>query len=153
MKLRIATPTEIVLEADGVRQVRAEDETGAFGVRPGHADFVTVLPVSVVTWTGASGQESHVLVRRGVFTVRGGHQVAIAAREAWAHDDLDQLAHAALGLLAAGEEAEAERRTADARMHLAAMRQIERLLAAARPERAMPPLARSAPESPSGGTP
>ena len=30
--------------------LRAEDDTGAFGILPGHADFLTVLAVSVVTW-------------------------------------------------------------------------------------------------------
>ncbi|RME98373.1 MAG: F0F1 ATP synthase subunit epsilon [Alphaproteobacteria bacterium] len=138
MRLLVATPTELVLDARKVRHVRAEDETGAFGILPGHADFVTVLPVSVVTWRDEEGVESFVLVRRGVLMVRDGMLVEIAARGAWIHADLEQLGREAVRQLELSEEAEAELRTAETRIHLAAMRQIERLLAASRPGRAMP---------------
>ena len=32
MKLVITTPLSVIVEADGVRGIRAEDETGAFGI-------------------------------------------------------------------------------------------------------------------------
>ena len=41
-------PRVTLVRADGVTAVRAEDESGAFGVLPGHADLMTVLPPSVV---------------------------------------------------------------------------------------------------------
>ena len=50
MRLTVTTPLAIVVEADDVAHLRAEDETGAFGILPGHADFLTALAVSVVTW-------------------------------------------------------------------------------------------------------
>ena len=46
MKLSVATPLALVVEADDVRHLRAEDDTGAFGILPGHADFLTALAVS-----------------------------------------------------------------------------------------------------------
>ncbi len=48
---RSSTPAAILIDADDVRSLRAEDESGAFGVLPGHADLLTVLPPSVVRWT------------------------------------------------------------------------------------------------------
>ena len=57
MRLRIATPTVLVVEAEDVGHVRAEDETGAFGILPGHGDFLTVLATSVLTWRDRSGSE------------------------------------------------------------------------------------------------
>ena len=59
MKLTVTTPLAIVVEADDVVHLRAEDETGAFGILPGHADFLTALAVSVVSWRDASGTEDH----------------------------------------------------------------------------------------------
>jgi len=49
MRLSITTPLSKVIEAEGITYLRAEDETGAFGILPGHADFLTTLTVSVVT--------------------------------------------------------------------------------------------------------
>ena len=43
IQLTITTPTSVAVKADGIAHVRAEDETGAFGILPGHADFVTAL--------------------------------------------------------------------------------------------------------------
>jgi hypothetical protein len=55
MRLVVSTPTAIVVDVDRVRHVRAEDETGAFGIMAGHADFLTVLPISVLTWECSGG--------------------------------------------------------------------------------------------------
>ena len=43
MRLTVTTPLAIVAEADDVAHLRAEDDTGAFGILPGHADFLTAL--------------------------------------------------------------------------------------------------------------
>ena len=55
MRLTIATPLAILLETGDVVHLRAEDETGSFGILAGHADFLTALSVSVVTWRGQRG--------------------------------------------------------------------------------------------------
>ena len=48
MRLLITTPTAVVIDDPNVVAVRAEDESGSFGILNGHADFLTALTVSVV---------------------------------------------------------------------------------------------------------
>ncbi len=127
MRLIVTTPTALVEDVEGVREVRAEDETGAFAIRPGHADFVTVLPVSIVTWRDAA-REGFVAVRRGVLSVRAGKLVEIAARGAYREDQLASLGDAALEELQQADDAEDVSRKSEARLHLATIRQIERML-------------------------
>ena len=50
MRLRIITPLSVVVDEDGVLALRAEDATGSFGILPRHADFLTSLAISVVSW-------------------------------------------------------------------------------------------------------
>src|SRR6516165_11011099 len=91
VKLTITTPLAIAVEADDVMYLRAEDETGAFGILPGHADFLTALSVSVASWRDDRGTERHVAVRGGMLEVRGGSAIAIASPEAVVGDELHQL--------------------------------------------------------------
>ena len=91
MRLLVTTPVSVVIDADDVAHVRAEDETGAFGVLPGHADFITVLAISVITWRDQAGVEHHVAVRGGVLTVRDGDLVEVATREAVGDDGPEAL--------------------------------------------------------------
>lgn len=128
MKLSIATPLGIVVEASDVTHVRAEDETGAFGILPGHANFLTSLTVSVVTWRDA-GRERHVAVRGGVLTVRDGKEVTIVTREAVGEETLAALGDAVLARMRKEEESEEEARLVGTRMEFAVMRQIQRYLA------------------------
>ncbi|WP_170125365.1 F0F1 ATP synthase subunit epsilon [Jannaschia seohaensis] len=128
----MTTPTAIVADVDHVRHIRAEDETGAFGIMAGHADFLTVLPISVVTWDCGGGAEGFVLVRGGILTVHDGTLVEIAARGAFSRDDLASLGRDAIREFERHNEMEDVSRTADSRLHLAKMRQIERVLAAGR---------------------
>ena len=139
MRLVVTTPTAIVADVPDVRHIRAEDETGAFGIMAGHADFLTALPISVVTWDYGDAAEGFVLVRGGILTVHDGALVEIAARGAFSRDDLVLLGRDAIGELERADELEDVSRTSDARLHLATMRQIERVLAAGRGGVAAPP--------------
>lgn len=132
MKLLITTPTATVAAVDGVRHVRAEDETGAFGIMEGHADFLTVLPISVVTWDYGGATEGFALVRGGILTVHHGDLVEIAARGAFSRDELSALGSEAVRELEQDEELEDTSRTSDTRLHLATIRQMQRVLQAAR---------------------
>ena len=132
MKLTVTTPLAIVLDADDIAHVRAEDATGAFGILPHHADFLTALPVSVVSWRNLAGQEHHVAVRGGMLEVSHGDTVAIATREAVASDDLHRLETEVLAAFRHENEAERTARTDAERLYLAAIRRISQLL---RPER------------------
>ena len=89
MRLRIVTPLSVVVDEE-IDSLRAEDASGSFGIRPGHAPFLTALAVSIVSWQNA-GAERFCALRGGVLTVTGGSTIAIATREAVAGDDLATL--------------------------------------------------------------
>ncbi|MGA9341903.1 MAG: F0F1 ATP synthase subunit epsilon [Rhodanobacteraceae bacterium] len=133
MKLSVATPLAIVTESDDVAHLRAEDETGAFGILPGHADFLTVLSLSVVSWRDRKGVEHYLAVRGGMLEVRGGDAITIATREAVADDDLQRLQTDVLASFQRRTEEETRARTDAQRLYLAAIRQIYRFL---KPDRA-----------------
>jgi F-type H+-transporting ATPase subunit epsilon len=132
MRLLVTTPMSVVVDADDVRHVRAEDETGAFGILPGHADFISVLPASVITWRGQGGETHHIAVRGGVLTVCDGNLVEVATREAVGEDTLRALGRAVLERFREEAEAEEESRVSATRLHLAAIRQLQRYVASAR---------------------
>ena len=113
--------------------VRAEDESGSFGILEGHADFLTALTVSVVSWRRTDEVRRFCAVRRGVLSVSRGSLVAIATREALVGDDLDHLEHVVLAEFRDNLEAERMARTATLQLQMKAIRQIVRYL---RPERA-----------------
>jgi F-type H+-transporting ATPase subunit epsilon len=132
MRLLITTPTAVVIDDPAVVAVRAEDESGSFGILYGHADFLTALTISVVSWRRADGARRYCAVRRGVFSVSEGSLVAIATREAVAGDDLDRLEHVVLAGFRDAVEAERAARTASLQLQMNAIRRIVRYL---RPER------------------
>lgn len=127
MKLILTTPLAVVVEADDVRHVRAEDETGAFGVSPRHADLLTVLAVSVLTWQDREGHEHHVAVRGGVLSVREGRLVEVATPEAVLVEggaDLAALERAVLARFRARAETEESAHGSVERLRMAALRRL-----------------------------
>jgi len=128
MKLVVTTPLAIAVDASDVAHLRAEDETGAFGILPGHADFLTALSVSVATWRDRAGSEHHVAVRGGMLQVLGGETITIATREAVVSDDLTRLQTEVLTAFKRETEEEKSARTDAQRLYLAAIRQINRFL-------------------------
>ena len=124
MRLRIVTPLSVVVEEDGVLVVRAEDATGCFGILPHHADFLTNLAISVVSWANPDGIRHYCAVRRGVLSVNGGHNVAVATREAVVGDNLATLDKTVLARFRADIEAERTEHVETTRLQLHAIRQI-----------------------------
>jgi F-type H+-transporting ATPase subunit epsilon len=124
MRLTVTTPTRIVVDERDVVAVRAEDETGSFGVWQRHADFLTALVPSVVSWRDAGGREGYCAVRGGLFSVSDGERIAITTREAVVGDDLAQLEAEVARRFAEAGELEAQARTDSARLHAAAIRRI-----------------------------
>ena len=147
MKLRITLPTAVVAEFDDVLHVRAEDASGAFGILPRHADLLTVLATSVVSWRHANGTEGHCAVRGGVLMVSGGERIAIATREAVVGDDLVHLEFEVLEAFRRKTIEEQSARAGSARLQLAAMRRIFDYLRPEREGRRRPPLGLGAPKS------
>ncbi|MGO8912850.1 MAG: F0F1 ATP synthase subunit epsilon [Bradyrhizobium sp.] len=128
MRLRIVTPLAVVIDEDGVVAVRAEDATGSFGILPHHADFLTSLEISVVSWESSDKTRHYCAVRRGVLSVDGGHEIAVATREAVPGDDLANLDETVLARFRADIETERTEHVESTRLHLNAIRQIMRHL-------------------------
>lgn len=128
MRLRIMTPLDVVVDADGVTAVRAEDASGNFGIRTGHADLLTALAISVVSWTGGDGRTAFCAVKGGVLSVNGGNDINIATRQAVTGDDLQALEGSVLDRFRADLELDRQEHVESARLHLAAIRQIMRHL-------------------------
>ena len=135
MNLTVMTPLAIITKAGNVAHVRAEDDTGAFGILRGHADFLTALAISVVSWRDEGGGEHHIALRGGVLAVSGGETITIATREAVADDDLHRLETEVIADFQRRNEEEVTARTDAQRLYLAAIRQIYRFL---RPDRSGP---------------
>jgi F-type H+-transporting ATPase subunit epsilon len=128
VKLLVTTPTTILLDVADVRLVRAEDSTGAFGIQRGHAELLTVLTVSVLSYRDAAGVERYVAVRGGVLHVHGGSVVEVATSEALAGDDLDVLEKDVVARYRAEADAEAKARMRESRLRLLAIRSIYRIV-------------------------
>lgn len=133
MRLLITTPTAVIVDASDVAAVRAEDESGSFGILQGHADLLTALAVSIVSWRDTIGGLHFCAVRHGVLSVSAGREVAIATREAIPGDDLDSLEKDVLARFREDQDAERAARTHGLQLQMKAIRQIVRYLRPARP--------------------
>jgi len=133
MNLTVTTPLAIITKAENVAHVRAEDDTGAFGILRGHADFLTALAISVVSWRDVRGAEHHIAVRGGMLAVSGGDTITVATREAVADDDLHRLETEVLASFQRRTEEEITARTDAQRLYLTAIRQIYHFLRPDRP--------------------
>jgi F-type H+-transporting ATPase subunit epsilon len=131
MRLSIRTPLAVVMDETDVTYVRAEDETGAFGILEGHADFLTTLAVCVVMWRRGE-QTSQVAVRGGILRVCSGNHVSIATREAVGEQSLASLGRAVLERMRLQVESEEASHLVGTRMEFATIRQIERYVASSR---------------------
>jgi F-type H+-transporting ATPase subunit epsilon len=128
MNLKIVTPLAVEAELTDIVSVRAEDRSGSFVVLPGHADFLTVLTVTVVGWRTRGGETGHIAVRGGILRVEGGERIQIATRQAISGPTLERLGAAVLDELRSEAEAEAKTRTTATRMHMGLMRQLDRYI-------------------------
>ncbi|MCW2249119.1 F-type H+-transporting ATPase subunit epsilon [Azospirillum fermentarium] len=133
MKLTVTTPTAIAVRRDGITHLRAEDPSGAFGILPGHADFLTALTVSVLAWRDGAGREEFCAVRGGVLTVSAGDTIAVATAEAVPGGDLAHLETEVLARFRRTESDEAGARTGAQRLHWTAVRHMLGYLRAGRP--------------------
>jgi F-type H+-transporting ATPase subunit epsilon len=114
----------VVIDDESVLALRAEDESGSFGILPGHADFLTALPVSVITWTGSGHARRYCALRGGLLTVTGGTDIAIATREAVVGTDLATLDQTVLIHFRADIDSERAEHFQATRLQLDAIRQI-----------------------------
>jgi F-type H+-transporting ATPase subunit epsilon len=122
MRLRIVTPLSVVV-AEDTDSLRAEDASGSFGIRPGHAPFLTALTISILSWKN-SGVERFCALRGGVLTVTGGTTVAIATREAVAGNDLATLDAEVLARFQSDADEERVEHVETMRLQMNAIRQM-----------------------------
>ncbi|MGC2204044.1 MAG: F0F1 ATP synthase subunit epsilon [Stellaceae bacterium] len=144
LHLTVTTPGQILVNSGDVAAVRAEDESGSFGILPGHADLLTVLVPSVVRWRTTDGSAHFCAVRGGVFAVSAGRNVAVATREGVVGDSLEDLEAKVRTVRAQQLEADRKARVEQVRLHALAVRQLLRYLRpnpapAAAVEREAPP--------------
>jgi len=124
MRLVISTPTAVVADVADVTAVRAEDESGSFGILEGHADFLTVVSISILRWRQADGSTRYCAHRRGVLSVSAGRDIRLAVREAVLGEDLEQLESAVLSRFRETAEQEQSARAASLRLQMTAIRRI-----------------------------
>ena len=117
----MTTPAQILVDTGDVAAVRAEDETGSFGILPGHADLLTVLVPSVVRWRTTDGAARFCAVHGGVFTVTAGRNVAVACREGVLGDSLEDLEARVRSVRAQQLEADRKARVEQVRLPRAAV--------------------------------
>jgi F-type H+-transporting ATPase subunit epsilon len=126
--LTVSTPASILVDAEAIVSLRTEDESGRFGIRPGHADFLTVLTPSVLRWRGADNVERFCAVEEGVLRVSEGIRVSIACRNGVLGDSLTALEARIEAARAARLDATRNARVEQTRMHAQAVRQLLRYL-------------------------
>ncbi len=122
MRLKIVTPSEIVVDVDA-RRIVAAAPNGAFGVLPRHADYVSQLKPGVLTYETAAGVERYVGVYGGTL-VKCGDEVLISARDAVESDQLDRLQARIRKSVDAFEEQERHARAALARLEAGIVRRF-----------------------------
>ena len=128
LHLTVTTPGQILVDSGDVAAVRAEDQSGSFGILPGHADLLTVLVASVLRWRTADGTTRFCAVHGGVFTVSAGRNVAVACREGVVGDSLENLEAKVCTVRAEQLEADRRARVEQVRLHALAVRQLLRYL-------------------------
>ncbi|WP_442755402.1 F0F1 ATP synthase subunit epsilon [Methylocystis sp. JAN1] len=127
LRLVISTPTRLLVDEPEAASVRGEDASGAFGILPGHANFVTALSASVLRWR-VGEKERYCAVRGGVMSVKDGLQVSVACRHGVLGDELEKLEADIRAAAAVQAGAESRARVEQTRLHAYAVRQLVRYL-------------------------
>jgi len=124
MKLRISTPLDEPIVIDDVAHLRAEDESGSFGILENHACLITVVGTSVLSWRRHDDSEGHCAVRAGIVNLSDGHRISVTAREAILGDSLENLEDAVLVRFRRREAEERSERADIERLRISAIRRI-----------------------------
>lgn len=128
LHLTIVTPSAKLVDIADAVSVRAEDQSGSFGILQGHADLLTVLTPSVVRWRDAGKSEHYCIVDGGVLTVSQGRNVAIACRQGRVGTDIGLLNQDIATMRAEQTDAARRTRVEQTRLHASAVRQLMRLM-------------------------
>ncbi len=114
MKLKVVTPTKILLDED-VRKVVADAPNGSFAMLPRHIDFVSELTPGVLVYETTGGEEKYFGVNEGTL-VKCADTVFVSTRDAIAGDSLQALQEQVKEAFLQPDEQERIARTALARL-------------------------------------
>lgn len=89
LQLQLRTPHGLLVDQP-VAAITAEDRSGWFGIAPGRADLIAVLPPGLLTYRDQDG-EVFVALAGGLLEMKQG-RCRVLAREAIASRDLDEIA-------------------------------------------------------------
>lgn len=128
LSLVITTPLKEIVNVDGVTSFRAADDSGSFGVQPGHTDLLTVLRDCVARWRIGNGGWQYCALHGGVLTVEEGRTISIACREGVQGTDVATLEAEVRRHREAAMQAASSARVSEAKLHARAIRQIMRHL-------------------------
>jgi F-type H+-transporting ATPase subunit epsilon len=127
LRLVISTPTQLLIDETGVVALRGEDASGAFGILPGHANFVTALVPCVLRWRRGD-RLRFCAVRGGVLSVAGGAELRVACHVGEIGDELETLEAKARAATVVHVDSESKARVEQLRLHAFAVRQLARYL-------------------------
>lgn len=122
MKVRVITPTDIVLETDAAH-VTVEDVAGSLGIRPGHIPMVTALDACMLLARDPAGAEHHVAIDGGVLVVAA-DTVTVTSRRAVPGDDLEHLEGTVLADFKTEADHERNANAAFQKLRIAFMRRL-----------------------------
>ncbi len=115
MKLKVLTPTEVVLERPVVGII-AEGSNGHFGIKPRHIDFISALVPGLLYFVSGREEEGQYLaVDRGILVKRG-PEVYVSVRDAVTGVGLEELVAAVHNRFLVLDEKERGVRSAVARL-------------------------------------
>jgi len=125
MTLKVWTPTGLVLDEE-IGRLKAESETGWFGVLPRHVDFVTSLVPGILKYELRDRQPGYLAIDRGVL-VKCGPVVSVSARNAVRGGSLETLRNAVREQFRKRAEKEQASRKFEAKLEADLVRRLMRL--------------------------
>lgn len=124
LSLVITTPLAVITKVEGVTSFRASDDSGSFGVMPGHADLLSVLRDCVARWKTGKGEWNYCALHGGVMSVENGDTIRIACREGVLGTDVATLEAEVRRHREAEAQVASRTRVSEAKLHARAIRQI-----------------------------
>ena len=122
MRLRIVTPTEVLLDEE-VSQVTMEAEDGSFSLLPAHIDYVATLVPGLLSYRDGNGEESVVAIDEGV-VVKQGERTLVSCQQAVQGRRLEDLMQTVEEQFETRDEQEEKARTALAKMEADFVRRL-----------------------------
>lgn len=123
MRLTVLTPMTTIVDRTDLFQVAGRDASGAFAIREGHGDFITILEPSVLTLRDHAGRDTYCAVDGGLMRVAHG-RITVAAPQAEAGEALDPLVEHIRARAAEETQARAADTAVEHRLQAAVIRHV-----------------------------